>query len=63
MEFDEAFTKKMVPKLDYNALVKTAKSINAGIELPDELDQNWETDQEFLRSVCFILTHCDKDWG
>ena len=39
MEYNEAFTKKMIPKIDYPALVKAAKAIETDVDIPEELSQ------------------------
>lgn len=51
MEFDEAFTKRMMPKIDYPALVGAAKAIDNDCDISNELNADWESNEEFLRKV------------
>jgi hypothetical protein len=41
----------MVPKLDYAAFRAAAQAINVGIDCDEEVAQDWETNEEFLKKV------------
>jgi len=55
VEYNDAFIKRMIPKLDYPALVQAAKSVVQDNDLPDELVQDWETNEVFLKKVNALL--------
>jgi multifunctional methyltransferase subunit TRM112 len=50
------FIKRFIPKLEWNALVQTARSIGQG-DLPDKLPEDKETleDEEFLKKLHHVL--------
>jgi len=54
-EFNPEFISRMVPKLDWEALVSTAKSIGQGEALPPSLPENYQEDDTFLRNLHHVL--------
>ncbi|KAL3071302.1 hypothetical protein niasHS_014009 [Heterodera schachtii] len=56
-EFNGDFVKKMMPRLDYPALLQAAKAVDerAADELPKELGTDWEKDDDFLKKVHSLL--------
>uniref|UniRef100_A0A915DXX7 Multifunctional methyltransferase subunit TRM112-like protein n=1 Tax=Ditylenchus dipsaci TaxID=166011 RepID=A0A915DXX7_9BILA len=59
VEYNDVFMKKMIPKLDYPALVQAAKSVTEDSNLPDELVSNWEDNEEFLKKVHSVIMGID----
>ncbi|KAI1732979.1 hypothetical protein Ddc_01885 [Ditylenchus destructor] len=51
VEYNEEFTKRMLPKLDYGVLLQAAKSLECDTEMPKELAQDWESNEGFLKKV------------
>ena len=54
-EFSPAFVTRMVPKLDWEALVLTATEIGKGESLPPSLPDNYADDETFLRHLHHVL--------
>ncbi|KAH7727337.1 methyltransferase-associated protein [Aphelenchoides avenae] len=55
VEYNEAFTKRMIPKVDYSALRSAAVSIGEGTDLPEELGTQWESDESLLKKIHDLL--------
>tara|TARA_E500000178_G_C16565021_1_gene549077 strand:+ start:179 stop:511 length:333 start_codon:yes stop_codon:yes gene_type:complete len=53
-EFNPDFVTRMLPKLEWSALVKAAKELGAG-DLPSELTESMATDETFLKKLHHIL--------
>ena len=53
-EFNADFVTRMLPKLEWSALVKAAKELGAGT-LPSELNESMVNDEAFLKTVHHIL--------
>eukprot|EP00005_Dracoamoeba_jomungandri_P008444 CAMPEP_0174262636 /NCGR_PEP_ID=MMETSP0439-20130205/14150_1 /TAXON_ID=0 /ORGANISM="Stereomyxa ramosa, Strain Chinc5" /LENGTH=112 /DNA_ID=CAMNT_0015347449 /DNA_START=44 /DNA_END=382 /DNA_ORIENTATION=+ len=58
-EFNPEFIQKMIPKLDWHALVTTAKVLE--ITLPEEIPD--EQDEEFLRNLKVALLDVEVKEG
>uniref|UniRef100_A0A914HYZ9 Multifunctional methyltransferase subunit TRM112-like protein n=1 Tax=Globodera rostochiensis TaxID=31243 RepID=A0A914HYZ9_GLORO len=58
-EFNGDFVKKMMPRLDYQALLQAANSVDerAASELPKELATDWENNDDFLRKLHSLLVN------
>lgn len=54
-EFNQAFVKRLLPKLDYPVLWKAAESIGEAEGLPQQLPEEWENDMTFLEKVHRLL--------
>jgi len=59
VEFNPDFIARIIPRLDWTALVKTAKELGQSSDLPVELFENYEKDSEFLGKVHHILMEID----
>uniref|UniRef100_A0A3B4YDH5 Multifunctional methyltransferase subunit TRM112-like protein n=1 Tax=Seriola lalandi dorsalis TaxID=1841481 RepID=A0A3B4YDH5_SERLL len=51
VEFNSQFVSRMIPKLEWGALVQAAEEVN----LPGELVPNYETNEDFLKKVHRVL--------
>ncbi|XP_050438723.1 multifunctional methyltransferase subunit TRM112-like protein [Adelges cooleyi] len=54
-EFNMEFVAKMVPKLDWKVLVNAAIQAGHGNDLPQELIENYEKNEEFLKKIHHVL--------
>lgn len=59
MDFNPEFVAKIIPKLDWQVLSKAAESIGHGTNLPKDIVENFENDQDFLKKVHHILLEVD----
>ena len=57
-EFNADFITRMLPKLEWSALVKAAKELGAGT-LPSELNESMVNDEAFLKIVKHMF-HVNK---
>ncbi|XP_050540562.1 multifunctional methyltransferase subunit TRM112-like protein [Daktulosphaira vitifoliae] len=54
-EFNMEFIAKMIPKLDWKVLVNAAVEAGHGSDLPEELIENYDKNEEFLKKTHHIL--------
>lgn len=59
MEFNPEFVSKIIPKIDWKVLYNAAESIGQLEDLPKEIIQNFENDQDFLKKVHHVLLEVD----
>lgn len=45
----------MIPRLDWEVVVKAAQALGQASDLPTELVENYENDQEFLKKAHHVL--------
>ncbi|XP_051945112.1 multifunctional methyltransferase subunit TRM112-like protein [Xyrauchen texanus] len=55
VDFNPEFVTRMIPKLEWGALVQAAEGLGHSQDLPSTLTANFENDEEFLRKVHKIL--------
>ncbi|XP_070622288.1 LOW QUALITY PROTEIN: multifunctional methyltransferase subunit TRM112-like protein [Erythrolamprus reginae] len=55
IDFNPEFTARMVPKIEWAALVGAAESLGHRSDLPSELIPNYEKNEDFLRKVHHAL--------
>ncbi|CAM4617422.1 multifunctional methyltransferase subunit TRM112-like protein [Siphateles boraxobius] len=55
LEFNAQFVSRMIPKLEWSALIQAAEWLGQSQDLPSTLIPNYENDEEFLRKVHRIL--------
>uniref|UniRef100_A0A4X2LB32 Multifunctional methyltransferase subunit TRM112-like protein n=1 Tax=Vombatus ursinus TaxID=29139 RepID=A0A4X2LB32_VOMUR len=55
MDFNPNFVRRMIPKMEWTALVEAAESRGHLSELPRQLEESYEKDEDFLRKVHHIL--------
>ncbi|XP_036597851.1 multifunctional methyltransferase subunit TRM112-like protein [Trichosurus vulpecula] len=55
MDFNPDFVTRMIPKMEWTALVEAAESLGHLSELPRQLAEGYEKDEEFLRKVHHVL--------
>ncbi|KAK3087434.1 hypothetical protein FSP39_005879 [Pinctada imbricata] len=51
VEFNPDFVTKMLPKIDWSALIKAAKDVGHGDGLPEAVIENPESNEEFLKAA------------
>ncbi|XP_068922354.1 multifunctional methyltransferase subunit TRM112-like protein isoform X2 [Petaurus breviceps papuanus] len=51
VDFNPDFVTRMIPKMEWTALVEAAESLGHLSELPQQLAEGYEKDEEFLRKV------------
>ncbi|XP_015376587.1 PREDICTED: multifunctional methyltransferase subunit TRM112-like protein [Diuraphis noxia] len=54
-EFNKEFVKKIIPKLDWKVFVNAAVQIGHSNDLSDELIDDYEDDEEYLKKVHHVL--------
>jgi len=54
-EYNETFVKRMLPKLDYAALRSAAASVGEAEGLPEQLNDDWQADEPFLKLMHRLL--------
>ncbi|XP_025414223.1 multifunctional methyltransferase subunit TRM112-like protein [Sipha flava] len=54
-EYNMEFVLKMIPKLDWKVLVNAAEQIGHGNNLPIELIEDYEDDEELLKKIHHVL--------
>ncbi|XP_067662802.1 multifunctional methyltransferase subunit TRM112-like protein [Haliotis asinina] len=55
VDFNPEFVSRMIPKLDWPALYSAASEVGHGENLPADVGENYETDQEFLKQAHHVL--------
>ncbi|KPP68763.1 TRM112-like protein-like [Scleropages formosus] len=55
VEFNPQFVSRMIPKLEWSALVQAAEELGQLNDLPTELLPDYENNEEFLRKVHRVL--------
>ncbi|XP_003970255.2 multifunctional methyltransferase subunit TRM112-like protein [Takifugu rubripes] len=55
VEFNPEFVVKMIPKLEWSALVQAAEELGQKQDLPEQLVADYGTDEAFLKKVHRIL--------
>ena len=55
VDFNPEFIARVIPRLDWPVVVKAAKELGQGAELSEELGENYEKDQEFLKKAHHVL--------
>ncbi|XP_053305027.1 multifunctional methyltransferase subunit TRM112-like protein [Spea bombifrons] len=55
VDFSRDFVARMIPKLEWEALVEAADSLGHASDLPRELQPGYESDEEFLKKVHHVL--------
>ncbi|XP_075426167.1 multifunctional methyltransferase subunit TRM112-like protein [Ascaphus truei] len=55
VDFSRDFVSRMIPKLEWEALVGAAESLGHLSDLPRQLQAGYENDEEFLRKVHHVL--------
>ncbi|XP_020391861.2 multifunctional methyltransferase subunit TRM112-like protein [Rhincodon typus] len=55
VDFNQEFISRMIPKMEWAALVDAAESIGHGNDLPKELPQELQSNEEFLQKVHHVL--------
>ncbi|CAI6349151.1 unnamed protein product [Macrosiphum euphorbiae] len=54
-EFNKEFVKKIIPKLDWKVFVNAAVEIGQTSDLSDELIEDYEDDDDYLKKVHHLL--------
>ncbi|KAM4721817.1 multifunctional methyltransferase subunit TRM112-like protein [Rhinophrynus dorsalis] len=55
VDFNREFVTRMIPKLEWGALVEAAESLGHASDLPRELETGYENNEEFLKKVHHAL--------
>ncbi|KAM3613184.1 uncharacterized protein V6R79_022152 [Siganus canaliculatus] len=55
VEFNPQFVSRMIPKLEWSALVQAAEELGQQHDLPGELVADYEKDEDFLKKVHRVL--------
>ncbi|XP_056295393.1 multifunctional methyltransferase subunit TRM112-like protein [Pseudoliparis swirei] len=55
VDFNPQFVSRMIPKLEWSALVQAAEELGQRQDLPDELLPEYENNEEFLKKVHRVL--------
>ncbi|XP_032384231.1 multifunctional methyltransferase subunit TRM112-like protein isoform X1 [Etheostoma spectabile] len=55
VDFNPQFVTRMIPKLEWSALVHAAEELGQRQDLPDELVPEYENNEEFLKKVHRVL--------
>ncbi|XP_066504659.1 multifunctional methyltransferase subunit TRM112-like protein [Hoplias malabaricus] len=55
VEFNPQFVSRMIPKLEWSALIQAAEGLGHRQGLPNTPASNYEDDEEFLRKVHTVL--------
>ncbi|XP_030595491.1 multifunctional methyltransferase subunit TRM112-like protein [Archocentrus centrarchus] len=55
VEFNSQFVSRMIPKLEWGALVQAAEELGHRQDLPGELAPDYEKNEEFLKKVHRVL--------
>uniref|UniRef100_A0A4W3GVZ5 Multifunctional methyltransferase subunit TRM112-like protein n=1 Tax=Callorhinchus milii TaxID=7868 RepID=A0A4W3GVZ5_CALMI len=55
VDFNQEFISRMIPKVEWSALVEAATSIGHGDDLPKELSPEYESNTELLQKVHHVL--------
>ncbi|XP_073410716.1 multifunctional methyltransferase subunit TRM112-like protein [Dendrobates tinctorius] len=63
VDFNREFVTRMIPKLEWEALVQSAESLGHGLDLPRELVSGYENDEAFLKKVHHVLLEVEVTEG
>jgi len=55
VDFNPDFIARVIPRLDWEVVVKAAQALGQASDLPTELVENYENDQEFLKKAHHVL--------
>ncbi|XP_061644039.1 multifunctional methyltransferase subunit TRM112-like protein [Phyllopteryx taeniolatus] len=55
VDFNAQFVSRMIPKLDWSALLQAADELGQRQDLPSELMTDFESNEEFLKNVHRVL--------
>ncbi|TRY90130.1 hypothetical protein DNTS_031617 [Danionella cerebrum] len=55
LDFNAQFVSRMIPKLEWSALIQAAEWLGHSQNLPDAVVENYENNEEFLRKVHRVL--------
>ncbi|XP_037080278.1 multifunctional methyltransferase subunit TRM112-like protein [Pollicipes pollicipes] len=55
VDFNPEFIARIIPKVDWDVLCKTAEEVGHKGDLPATLDQDYETNEEFLKMAHHVL--------
>merc|ERR1712080_715091 len=55
VDFNPDFIARVIPRLDWPVVVKAAKELGQDSDLPEELAENYEKDQDFLKKAHHVL--------
>ncbi|CAH1119638.1 unnamed protein product [Phaedon cochleariae] len=59
VDFNPEFIARMIPKLDWNVLYGAAESIGQLKDLPRDIIENFESNEDFLKKVHHVLMEVD----
>lgn len=59
VSFNPDFIARVIQKLDWNVVYNAAKSVNMCDDLPSELMENYENNNEFLKKAHRVLLEVD----
>ena len=59
VEFNPEFIARVIPRLDWPVIVKAAEELGHASDLPNELAENYENDQDFLKKAHHVLMEID----
>ncbi|XP_028404135.1 multifunctional methyltransferase subunit TRM112-like protein [Dendronephthya gigantea] len=63
VEFNAQFISRMIPRLDWSAVVQAAKQLGKGEDFPCEVVPDFENDEDFLRKAHHILLEVEVQKG
>merc|ERR1711915_521599 len=63
IDFDQEFISRMVPKLDWKALVFAAQCVGHQEDLPDSIPDGYDGDEELLKKLHHILLEVEVTSG
>ncbi|XP_030074935.1 multifunctional methyltransferase subunit TRM112-like protein [Microcaecilia unicolor] len=55
VDFNQSFVARMIPKLEWSALIQAADSLGHLSDLPQELISDYESNEDFLRKVHHVM--------
>ena len=55
VDFNPEFIARVIPRLEWEVVVKAAQDLGQASDLPSELVENYENDQEFLKKAHHVL--------
>ena len=58
-EFNPEFIARVITRLDWPVIVKAAKDLGHGSDLPTELPEHYETENDFLKKAHHVLMEID----
>ncbi|EDO49514.1 predicted protein [Nematostella vectensis] len=63
VDFNPEFISRMIPKLEWEALVQAAQQIGHGQDLPTQLAEGYESDNDFLKKAHHVLLEVEVQEG